>query len=198
MSARPPLWLSDQALNLVTGVVDLSRSCAGGRLKRTGLHETVRVDDRDRSACQPQRQALAAWRHVPALDRRRDARRRAPVSQESSATPTWPSSPSSSSDNSRPDTPPITVTPPSRSRRRRSPLHPREIVRSRDRRREVPRRAGRPRRRATMVEHPFIYEINTWVWLGELRARLGTRVGLDGVPARSGIRSRRSGSTRSG
>jgi len=35
-----------------------------------------------------------------------------------------------------------------------------------------------------MVEHPFIYEINTWVWLEELRARLGTRVGLDGVPAK--------------
>src|SRR3954471_454618 len=25
-----------------------------------------------------------------------------------------------------------------------------------------------------MVERPFIYEINTWVWLGELRCRLDT------------------------
>ena len=37
-----------------------------------------------------------------------------------------------------------------------------------------------------MVEHPFIYEINTWVWLEELRAHgaLGEKVGLAGVPAR--------------
>jgi glycosidase len=34
-----------------------------------------------------------------------------------------------------------------------------------------------------VVEHPFIYEINTWVWLNELRARLGTTIGLEGVPA---------------
>ena len=34
-----------------------------------------------------------------------------------------------------------------------------------------------------MVEHPFIYEINTWVWLDELRARLGKKIGLAGVPA---------------
>ena len=34
-----------------------------------------------------------------------------------------------------------------------------------------------------MVEHPFIYEINTWVWLDELSRRLGTTVALDGVPA---------------
>src|SRR5436190_1707125 len=40
-----------------------------------------------------------------------------------------------------------------------------------------------PRRRATMVEHPFIYEINTSIWLGELRARLGRKIGLAGVPA---------------
>src|SRR4051812_30988793 len=33
------------------------------------------------------------------------------------------------------------------------------------------------------AEHPFIYEINTWVWLEELRARLGTKIGLGGVPA---------------
>ena len=36
---------------------------------------------------------------------------------------------------------------------------------------------------ATRVEHPFIYEINTWVWLGELRARLGKEIGLAEVPA---------------
>ncbi len=43
------------------------------------LHEPVRVDDRNRPADQPQRQALAQRRHVPALDRRRHARSRAPV-----------------------------------------------------------------------------------------------------------------------
>jgi len=49
MSARPPLCLSDQALNLVTGVVDLSRSCAGGRLKRTLASTNPCESDRDRS-----------------------------------------------------------------------------------------------------------------------------------------------------
>src|SRR4051812_39230175 len=39
-------------------------------------------------------------------------------------------------------------------------------------------------RREPLVEHPFIYEINTWVWLGELRARLGKDIGLAGVPAK--------------
>jgi glycosidase len=34
-----------------------------------------------------------------------------------------------------------------------------------------------------VVEHPFIYEINTWVWLDELRGRLGEEIGLEGVPA---------------
>ena len=34
-----------------------------------------------------------------------------------------------------------------------------------------------------MVEHPFIYEINTWVWLDELSARVGKKIGLAGVPA---------------
>ena len=33
-----------------------------------------------------------------------------------------------------------------------------------------------------MVEHPFIYEINTWVWLGGLGRRTGTNGGLAGVP----------------
>jgi glycosidase len=36
---------------------------------------------------------------------------------------------------------------------------------------------GRP-----LAEHPFIYEINTWVWLEELRARLGEKIDLAGVP----------------
>ena len=49
-----------------------------GRLEaHAGAHEPDRVDDRDRPAHQPQRQALAVRRHVPALDRRRDARSRA-------------------------------------------------------------------------------------------------------------------------
>jgi glycosidase len=34
-----------------------------------------------------------------------------------------------------------------------------------------------------VVEHPFIYEINTWVWLDELRQRVGRKIGLAGVPA---------------
>jgi hypothetical protein len=34
-----------------------------------------------------------------------------------------------------------------------------------------------------LVEHPFIYEINTWVWLDELRARAGEELGLGEVPA---------------
>ncbi len=33
-----------------------------------------------------------------------------------------------------------------------------------------------------MVDHPFIYEINTWVWLDELSRRQGWAVGLAGVP----------------
>jgi Alpha amylase, catalytic domain len=33
-----------------------------------------------------------------------------------------------------------------------------------------------------LVEHPFVYEINTWVWLGELGARSGGRPGLADVP----------------
>src|SRR3954463_9266197 len=33
-----------------------------------------------------------------------------------------------------------------------------------------------------MVQHPFVYEINTWVWLDELGARLGQPIGLAGVP----------------
>ena len=35
-----------------------------------------------------------------------------------------------------------------------------------------------------MVEHPFIYEISTWVWLDELSRREGAAVGLGGVPGR--------------
>ncbi len=33
-----------------------------------------------------------------------------------------------------------------------------------------------------MVEHPFVYEINTWVWLGELCRRDGVAVDLASVP----------------
>jgi hypothetical protein len=33
-----------------------------------------------------------------------------------------------------------------------------------------------------LVEHPFIYEINTWVWLGELGRRYDTSIGLAEVP----------------
>src|SRR5436309_2275754 len=37
--------------------------------------------------------------------------------------------------------------------------------------------------RERLVEHPFIYELNAWVWLEELRARMGNTTGLAGVPA---------------
>jgi putative transposase len=47
-----------------------------------GLDEPVRVDDRHRPAREPQRQALAERRHVPALDGRRHARSRAPLPQD--------------------------------------------------------------------------------------------------------------------
>ena len=35
-----------------------------------------------------------------------------------------------------------------------------------------------------MVKHPFIYEINTWVWLDALSRREGTAIDLAGVPGR--------------
>ena len=38
--------------------------------------------------------------------------------------------------------------------------------------------------RDPLVEHPFIYEINTWVWLEELRARTGKTFGLERVPTK--------------
>ena len=34
-----------------------------------------------------------------------------------------------------------------------------------------------------MTENPFIYEINTWVWLDELSRRDGRAIDLAGVPA---------------
>src|SRR6476646_7154799 len=57
--------------------------------------------------------------------------------------------------------------------------HPLGMVRSTARARTV---AAAANARA-MVEHPFLYEINTGVWLEELSRRLGTSVSLDGVPA---------------
>src|SRR4051812_38519804 len=38
--------------------------------------------------------------------------------------------------------------------------------------------------RQPMRRHPFIYEINTWVWLDALSRREGTPITLAGVPAR--------------
>ena len=35
-----------------------------------------------------------------------------------------------------------------------------------------------------MRRHPFIYEINTWVWLDELSRREGAAIDLAGVPRR--------------
>jgi glycosidase len=34
-----------------------------------------------------------------------------------------------------------------------------------------------------LAEHPYVYLINTWVWLDELQARLGEEIGLAEVPA---------------
>ncbi len=108
-----------------------------GRLKRTlastnpceSMIETVR---RDRA----QRQALAVRRHVPALDGRRHARSPSPVPARSSATATSPSSPSTvERDVAAKRAAEPAFTRPSRPRRRRSPLHPPEIIHSEDRRR---------------------------------------------------------------
>jgi hypothetical protein len=38
------------------------------------------------------------------------------------------------------------------------------------------------RRTMPLVEHPFIYEINTWVWLGELGRQYDAKIGLAEVP----------------
>src|SRR4051794_35556974 len=42
----------------------------------------------------------------------------------------------------------------------------------------------RARAEEPLVEHPFIYEINTWVWLNELGQRTSEGIGLGEVPAR--------------
>jgi glycosidase len=43
---------------------------------------------------------------------------------------------------------------------------------------------GTPLYRGLVVAHPFVYEINTWVWLGELSRREDRPVDLAGVPER--------------
>ena len=43
-------------------------------------------------------------------------------------------------------------------------------------------RPARPAPARRLAEHPFIYEVNTWVWLEELWARLGEKSDLAGVP----------------
>ena len=50
--------------------------------------------------------------------------------------------------------------------------------------RGMTRRAGGSARHpgGPVVEHPFIYEINTWVWLDDLGRRLGRPIGLADVP----------------
>ena len=64
-----------------------------GQLAKTlSLDEPVRVDDRDRPPHPAQRQALAGRRHAQALDRRRDARRRAAVPTDHRLPATSPSS----------------------------------------------------------------------------------------------------------
>ena len=113
------------------------------------LDEPVRVDDRDRPPHQPQRQALAVRRHVPALDRRRHARSRDASSARiighrdlaKLAVAVERDVAAKRAADTSPATP---FTRPSRPRRRRSPLHPPEIIHSQDRRHEVPRRAGHP------------------------------------------------------
>ena len=67
-----------------------SRRSGGHRQHSEPFHagyEPVRVDDRVRQAHEPQRQALAERRRVPALDGRRDTRRRVSAPPEN-----WPPS----------------------------------------------------------------------------------------------------------
>jgi len=98
-------------------------------------HEPDRVDDRHLPRHKPQRQALAKRRHVPALDRRRDARSRTPVQKDHRLqAPRRP----------RPDRRERPRHPP-----RRSPSHTHHDRHTRGRRlprrrHEVPRRAGQP------------------------------------------------------
>ncbi len=61
------------------------------------LDQSDRVDDRVRAAHQQERQALAIGRDGPALERRRDAQGPSARSGGSSATSSWPRSPSPSS-----------------------------------------------------------------------------------------------------
>src|SRR3954453_14891924 len=48
----------------------------------------------------------------------------------------------------------------------------------------ITRVSERARAEEPLVEHPFIYEINTWVWLNELGQRTSEGIGLGEVPAR--------------
>jgi len=43
-------------------------------------------------------------------------------------------------------------------------------------------RPATPAAARRLAEHPFIYEVNTWVWLEELGTRLGEKIDLAGVP----------------
>ena len=76
----------DAAASLREGMDDtltLMRLGIDGQLAKTlVLDEPVRVDDRDRPLHAAQRETLAGRRHAQALDRRRDARRRAAVPQD--------------------------------------------------------------------------------------------------------------------
>ena len=60
-------------------------------------------------------------------------------------------------------------------------------------------RSAPPSSELPLVEHPFIYEINTWVWLDELGRRAGKTIGL-AERARGGVGRDRGAraSTRSG
>ena len=39
-----------------------------------------------------------------------------------------------------------------------------------------------PIRVSTWFRYPFVYEINTWVWLSELSRKYRTKIGLSSVP----------------
>ncbi len=73
----------DAAASLQEGMTEtltLMRLGIGGQLAKDAvLHEPLREHDRDRPPHPAKRQALAGRRHAQALDRRRDARRRAAI-----------------------------------------------------------------------------------------------------------------------
>jgi hypothetical protein len=115
----------------------------------------LRVEDRDRPPCRAQRQALAIRRHVPALDGRRHARGRGPVPHDHRLHRPGQARRRRRTRRHRPPRgrhPHQHRTRADRDRGAGGRRFPRlRQFHSQDRRREVPRRAGHPRR--TRAEH---------------------------------------------